>query len=139
MKYHLTQIKDIMRDYLRYSDEIIKFNLHSLNDEDENNLENQDLLEDLVYRRDNCIDYMSENITQEMFQDTEFKTMFDDCISLNGKVEAKLKEMISYTSNLIEENFKDMSNQGRDKIAIRNYLKSQELDGVSNFYLDKKK
>lgn len=139
MKYHMTQIKDIMRDYLRYCDEIIKFNSDALHDENENNLENQDLLEDLVYRRDNCIDYMSHNITQEMFEDAEFKTMFDDCLSLNLKVEERLKEMIDFTSGLIEQNFKNMSNQGRDKIAMRNYFKSQELDGVSNFYLDKKK
>lgn len=139
MKYHMTQMKDIMRDYLRYSSEIIKFNPASLDDEDENNLENQDLLEDLVYRRDNCIDYMSQNIESRMFEDAEFKAMFDDCVSLNLKVEDSLREMMRFTSGLIEENFKNMSNQGRDKIAMRNYFKSQELDGVSNFYLDKKK
>lgn len=136
---HLVQMKDIMRDYLRYSDEIIQFELDDLEDEFTDSFEGIEFLEDLVYKRDHCIEFISSHLDQAMFQDAELVTIYNDCIQSNSKVEEKLREMIGVTRERIDHNFKNMSNQGRDKIALKNYFKSQELDGINSFYLDKRK
>lgn len=136
---NLVQIKDIMRDYLRYSDEIINFEFDDLEDEFSDNSESVELLEELIYKREHCIEFMDSHIEHIMFEDAELMKIYNDCLKLNAEVEKKLEGMIAITKKMIDDNFKKMSNQGRDKIALKNYFKSQELDGISNFYLDKRK
>lgn len=135
----LVQMKDMMRDYLRYSDEIIHFDLDDVEEQFTDSFEGIEFLEDLVYKRDHCIAFISSHIEQAMFHDEELMMIYHDCIKRNAQVEEKIADMIEVTRKMIDNNFKNMSNQGRDKIALKNYFKSQELDGISSFYLDKRK